>query len=112
VEQLRTGRNLLVAAYGSFVAANLIHNQLGLDPAVIPSGLFVALMLWKPHRGFLIAGAICIAAPALGFFKLNAILQPTTSLRFMNHLFLFSGGVLALAAGASGVVRLQDRAHA
>lgn len=112
MDPLRTGRTLIVAAYAAFLAANLIHNRFLVDAAIVPSGVFVALMLWKPHRVFLLAAAICVAAPALGFFKPNALLEPTGVLRFLNHMFLLAGGLLAVAAGIVGVLPSRQRVHA
>jgi len=93
---------LLLAAFTSFLAANLIHNWFGLDPAILPSGVLVGLYLWRRRPGFLWAGALFIALPAFGFLKWSALADPGAFRPFLNHVALLLAAVLALlSVGAS-----------
>lgn len=112
MEPLRLGLVLAVSAFAAFLAANLIHNRFTVDAAVVPSALFIGLFLWKRWRALLVVEAVCIAAPALGFFKPAAILEPTGALRMANHVFLLVAGLLAVAAGIAGLVPGRRRARA
>lgn len=87
---------LLLVAFGSFTAANLIHNNFGLDLAIVPSAVLTALHWWRPRRGFLLGGAIFIALPAFLFLKWSSLTDHRNVLPFLNHIALLTAGVLAL----------------
>lgn len=93
----RGSQALVVAAFGAFLIANLIHNRFGLDPAIIPSAVFVGLLLWRPRRWVLLTAALFIAVPSLLFFKLAAITRPADAVHFINHVFLLLAALAALA---------------
>jgi hypothetical protein len=109
MKTLRAGNLLVLVAFVAFVVANLIHNRFTIDVAVLPSALFVGLMLWKPLRTFLIVAAICIVLPALMFFQAGAIIQPTSTVRLLNHVFLLLAGVLGVASGIAGILPTRER---
>jgi hypothetical protein len=92
--------SLLAYAFVSFVAANLIHNNGGLDPAILPATVLAALYWWRPGPGLLRATAVVIALPSLFFFKWAALTNPTAAKPFLNHLALFLAGMLAIASVA------------
>jgi hypothetical protein len=93
---------LLAGAYTSFVVANLIHNNLSLDPAVVPATVRAAVNAWRRRRWSLLAAAFMIALPALYFFRWNALAVPTTR-AFANHFALLLAAVLAVASAGSGL---------
>lgn len=96
----------LMAAFIAFLAANVIHNSFGVDPAILPAGVLLGLYLWRRRRGLLWAAALLIAAPAFLFLKWGALASPGDIRPFLNHAALLAAGVLALAAvGASIAVR-------
>jgi hypothetical protein len=55
--------NLLECALASFVTANVIHNNGGLDPAIVPATALAAANWWRPGPGLLRATALAIALP-------------------------------------------------
>jgi hypothetical protein len=105
---LSLSRLLVLVAFVAFVGANLIHNNFTVDPAVFPSAVFIGLMLWKPRRGFLIAAAAFITLPALTFFKTSAILEPTNTLGFLNHIFLLVAGLVGFSAIVVGIISIRQ----
>ncbi|MGQ0643137.1 MAG: hypothetical protein ACT4P6_20510 [Gemmatimonadaceae bacterium] len=100
----RFSRMALLAACAAFLAANLIHNSGGIDPAIAPGGIFTALLFWKPRRLFLTLATIALAVPALLFFKPSALTELSRQGYFFNHLFLLLTAVLATGALASGLL--------
>jgi hypothetical protein len=105
-----TGVIALTLGYAAFVAANLIHNRLGMDIAVLPATLLMMLYLWRPARAFRLGTAVLIALPALAFLKPRAIYDPSDPTSFANHLALLLAGVLAIAGGASALVPVRRTA--
>lgn len=93
-----TAGRILLVAFVAFVAANLIHNNFGLDPAVSPAGLLVTLNLWRPNRWLLRGAAVLIALPAFVFLKWGALVNPGDPRLFWNHVALALAGVLAVLA--------------
>ena len=85
----------LVAAVGAFIVANLIHNKLGLDPAVVPAVVLVGLYWWRPRRALLWIAALAIGLPSFAFFKSGSLLEPANVIPFLNHLALLTAGLLA-----------------
>lgn len=94
---------ILFGAFGSFTVANLIHNDFGLDPAIIPAALLVSLSWWRPRRGLMWAAALVIALPAFAFFKWTALGDPSNTLRLVNHVALLLAGTLAVLSVAATV---------
>jgi hypothetical protein len=95
---------LILSALAAYTAANLIHNHVGLDPAVAPAIFFVGLLLWRRRRGFLLASAFVIALPAFSFLRWSALTQPALTLPFFNHLALLAAGVLAVGSVAAALL--------
>lgn len=93
-----TAARILLGAFVALVAANLIHNNFGLDPAVAPAALLVALNWWRPNRWLLRAGAVLIALPAFAFLKWGALVNPADTEAFWNHVALLLAGALAVLA--------------
>jgi hypothetical protein len=52
----------------SLVTATVIHNNGGLDPAIVAATPLAAENWWRPESGLLRANALAIAVPALFFF--------------------------------------------
>lgn len=86
----------IYCAFGAFAAANLIHNDFGLDAAVAPAALLVALYSWRPNRGLLWGAAFVIAFPAFAFLQLRALAETGDVARFLNHWALFVAGAFAV----------------
>jgi hypothetical protein len=93
-----TAGRILLGAFVALVAANLIHNNFGLDPAVAPAALLVALNWWRPNRWLLRVAAVLIALPAFAFLKLGALANPGSAQPFWNHVALAMAGALAVLA--------------
>ncbi len=91
----------VLAAFAAFFVANLLHNNFGIDPAIIPAGILTGLSLRRPHPVLLAAAAVVIAVPAFAFLKWRALTDPSSAHPFLNHLFLLAAGVLALVALAT-----------
>lgn len=51
---------LLLAAFGAFTIANLIHNDFGFDPVIIPAALLVGFYCWRPRQALLLAAALAV----------------------------------------------------
>lgn len=96
----RAATSLVVAAFLSFLAANLLHNRFGIDPAIAPAALFTGLYLWKARRWMMLAAAFFIAVPSFLFLRWSALADPSAPVVFGNHAALLLGGALALAAAA------------
>lgn len=92
--------NLLECAFASFVTANVVHHNGGLDPAIVPATALAAANWWRPARGLLRANALAIAVPALFFFKLTALTDPAFAKPFLNHPTLFLAAILAIASAS------------
>ena len=101
---------LLLAAFVAAIAANLIHNRLGLDPAVGPAAVAVALYWWRPGQALLAVAAVLIGAPAILFFDWRALLDPGNIIYFLNHAALLAAGLLAALAVISSFVWSTRRA--
>jgi hypothetical protein len=100
---------LNLAAFAAFTSANLIHNELSLDPAIAPPAVFIALFLWKRRTSLLLVAACLIAFPAFAFLRLSELSSPASALSFLNHLALLAAGLL----GVAGVIAaLLGRSHA
>lgn len=100
---MATAGRILLGAFAALVAANLIHNNFGLDPAVAPAALLLALHWWRPNRWLLLAAAILIALPAFAFLKWGALLNPGDARPFWNHLALLLAGLLAVLAAVTSL---------
>jgi hypothetical protein len=85
----------LLGALGAFVASNLIHNDLGLDPAILPASALAALYAWRRVIWVLRLAALAIAVPALSFLDWQSLLDTGDPRVFFNHLALFLAGLLA-----------------
>ncbi len=105
---MNLAKALVLAAVATFVVANLIHNAGLLDPAAFLSMVFAGLLLWRPHRAFLLAAAVFVAVPAIAFLNWPALSDLSRLRPFFNHLFLLVAGVLA-AVGATGALLLPTR---
>lgn len=92
-------------AFGAFLAANMIHNDFGLDPAIIPATVLVVLYLWRPRRGLLWASSFVIAFPAFAFLRWRALIPSAEVLPFLNHVALFLAGVFAVVGIAISLIR-------
>jgi hypothetical protein len=97
----------LLAAFLAFTAANLIHNDFGFDPAIIPAALLVGIYWWRPRRVLLWAAAVVIALPALVFIKWGALGNPADIRFFLNHVALLLAGTLAVLSVLVSVVFRQ-----
>lgn len=86
----------LTAAFVSFLVANLIHNDFGVDPAIVPAAVLGGLYWWRPRPGLQWATAAMIALPSFLFLKPAALLDPSNMRAFLNHAALGIAGVLAL----------------
>lgn len=106
IESGRTRQATIFAAFAAFAIANLIHNNLGVDPAIAPSLILISLYAWRPARPLLWAAALFIALPSFAFLKLSALTHPTELKPFLNHLALLSSGALAVASFALGLRRI------
>ena len=89
---------LLIGAFGAYMLANLIHNRFGLDPAIAPAALLLTLVLWRRRPVLLVGAALLIALPSFLFLRWSALMEPTTTASFANHVALLAGGVLATGA--------------
>jgi len=85
----------LGAAYAAYIISNLIHNDFGLDPAVVPATALGALYYWRGARPLLWATALVITLPAFSFLKPEALLAPERFGPFANHWALLAAGCLA-----------------
>jgi hypothetical protein len=106
----RAALGLILAAFVAFAAANVIHNSVGLDPAIVPPALFVGLVFWRKRRWLLLAAAFFIAAPSFSFLRWSELTSPTDTLHFLNHVALLAAGVLAISGAV--VVLIPQRAAA
>jgi hypothetical protein len=95
---------LILCAFAAYAAANLMHNRLGLDPAIVPAALFVGLLLWRRQRGFLLAAAFAMVVPAFLFLRWSELISPSSAPYFFNHVALLAAGGLALAAAIIALV--------
>jgi hypothetical protein len=86
----------LLLAFAAFAIANLIHNNFGLDPAIVPAALLVGLYLWRPRRWLLWGAAIMIALPSFVFLRWDALVPPAVAIPFLNHVALLAAGALAV----------------
>ncbi len=111
MELSRSTRFLALAAFVAFVAANLIHNRGGIDSALVPGGVFTALLLWKPRRVFQLLAAISVAVPAIAFFKWAALTDPSRQAYFVNHLFLLLAAVFAVGGFAMAIMPRRNAAR-
>lgn len=110
VEAGRTRQATIYAAFTASAIANLIHNNLGLDPAIAPSVILLALYSWRPVRPLLWATAGFIALPSFLFLKPDALMQPSAPKLFFNHLALLTAGLLAIVSFAFSVRRTPPAA--
>jgi hypothetical protein len=106
-----TGSRTLLGAFIAFTVANLIHNDFGLDPAIVPAALLVGLYWWRRRRGLLWGAVLMIAVPAFFFLRWRALADPWDTLRFLNHLALFTAGALAVATAALSLLSSRRRAR-
>lgn len=97
IDRSRAGRVLVLAAFAAFLIANLIHNRFGVDAAIVPATVFVAVWLWRPRRWIQLVALFFIAAPSLLFFKVAALTGPAGTITFWNHVVLLVAAVLAIA---------------
>ncbi|MGH7469332.1 MAG: hypothetical protein ACRENP_15375 [Longimicrobiales bacterium] len=109
VQPRRSG--ILFTAFVAFAAANLIHNNLGVDPALAPAALLTGLYGWRPGRGFLWGAALVIALPAFIFLKWSALAQPADAQAFFNHVALFLAGALAVLSVVVSLLMRQPAAR-
>jgi hypothetical protein len=86
----------LLGAFGAFSAANLIHNNFGLDVAIAPPAIFTALYCWRQKGWLLHAANFFIAIPAFLFLKPSALLDLSRTPVFINHLALLLAGMLSV----------------
>jgi hypothetical protein len=94
----------LLGAFGSFAAANLIHNHFGLDVAIAPPAIFTTLYCWRRKRWLLHAANFFIAIPAFLFLKPSALLDLSRTPVFINHLALLVAGVLGVISTVVSVL--------
>jgi hypothetical protein len=106
-----SGSLTLLGAFIAFTVANLIHNNFGLDPAIVPAALLVGLYWWRRRRGLLWGAVLVIAVPAFLFLRWRALTDPGDTLRFLNHLTLFAAGALAIATAALSLLSSRRRAR-
>jgi hypothetical protein len=85
----------LAGAFAAFTLANLIHNRLGLDLAIVPAAVLTFLYGWRGKRQLLWASAFFIGIPAALFFSGKALLDPYQTVYFVNHIALLLAAVLA-----------------
>lgn len=95
---VRASELALVGAAAAFLVSNLIHNDLGLDPAIVPMAALIALFFWRRTRLTLWLTALAIAAPAFLFLDLSAVGNPRDLKPFLNHVALLSAGALAVVS--------------
>lgn len=100
----------LLAAFSAFTVANLIHNDFGLDAAIIPAALLVGFYCWRPRQVLLWAAAVVIALPAFAFIKWGALGNPADTRFFFNHVALLLAGTLAVLSVLVSVVVSRQRA--
>ena len=100
----------MLAAFAAFLLANLIHNEFGLDAAILPAGIVIVLLLWRALRSLLAAAALTIGVPAFAFLEWSALIQTSNVHRLLNHLALLAGGVLAVVALTAEVILLARAA--
>jgi hypothetical protein len=94
-----SGRSFVLAAsLAAAITANLIHNRLGLDVAVLPAIVFAALYYRRPGRTLLWVTAFVIAFPAFSFLEFSALSSPANSWFFLNHVALLLAGTLAVTS--------------
>jgi len=86
----------LASALIAFLLSNLIHNDFGLDVAVVPAATFGALFAWRRARPLLWATALFVALPALSFLRPTALTQTADLKVFFNHWALLVAGGLAI----------------
>lgn len=96
--QWQLARLSIIAAFGSFATANLIHNHFGLDRGILPASFCITMLLLRPRRGWLLAAALTIATPTFVFFEWPALLDPFAPAHFANHLALLVAALLAASA--------------
>ena len=85
----------LTMAFVFFTGANLLHNQFGLDLAIVPPAVLTFLYGWKRKRVLLWAAAIFIGIPSALFFSGKALKDPSQMTYFMNHLALLLAVIFA-----------------
>lgn len=98
---------LQLGAFGAALTANLIHNDLGLDPAIAPAAVLTALYWRRPRRGLLWAAAVVTALPSFLFLRWSALGSPAAVRPFFNHLALLVAGVAAVLAVLVSFRRLR-----
>ncbi len=91
----RTGQ-LLLLAWAAFLVSNLIHNNFGLDPAIVPSTLLGVIYAWRRTRRWAIASALFIAIPSFAFLDWPTLVTPGSQRAFANHWALLLAGALAI----------------
>ena len=91
----------LFGAFTAFAVANVIHNNFGaLDLAIAPPVIFTALYCWRRKHWLLLVATFFIAIPALLFFRPTALLDPSRTQVFINHLALILAGMLGVLSAA------------
>jgi hypothetical protein len=86
----------LTAGLIALYVANLIHNDIGLDPAVVPATVFaVSYPFWR-KGGLLVAAAFFVALPSFAFLRFAALVDPSQLQPFANHWALLTAGVSAV----------------
>jgi hypothetical protein len=100
---MRPAKSLFVAAFCSFLAANLIHNRWGVDSALIPGLVFGALYFRRPTRLTAFLAALGVSGPALAFFRWEALVPREDAWYAVNHAFLLLAGVLGIAAAFAAI---------
>ncbi|MGH7555705.1 MAG: hypothetical protein ACREMQ_22115 [Longimicrobiales bacterium] len=95
---------LILGAFAAYTSGNLIHNNLGLDPAIVPAAVFVGLVLWRRRRWLLLAAAMVIGLPAFMFLRWSELSKPGDALPFLNHVALLVAGVLAVMSAVLALI--------
>ena len=101
----RTRQAAIFLAWLAALTANVIHNNVGLDPAIAPATILLMLYWWRPVRPLLWVTAVFIALPSFMFLKFSAIMSPGETQYFLNHLALLVAAVLSVAAALLSLLR-------
>jgi hypothetical protein len=101
---------VIVGAFAAFAIANLIHNDFSFDPAIAPALVLGLFYWWRPRPGLLWATALMIALPSFLFLKPPALIDPTNTRAFANHLALALAGTLAVVSVLPSFLAGRSRA--
>lgn len=80
------------------LGANLIHNNGGLDPAVVPAIAFWTIHRRWPRPWWLWIAVMAIGLPSVLFFRPSALIHPHDARAFLNHVALLLAAVFAIAS--------------